>query len=90
MLFGIGAMAPTQTCDESADNPYMALPRLPDGQRRLQGLRRPGDAAGATRRRTRELKAGGSGEQFVADLQAAGYAGHHNASDEDWTKIIIA
>jgi flagellum-specific peptidoglycan hydrolase FlgJ len=36
------------------------------------------------------VKAGGSGEQFVADLQLAGYAGHHNASDEDWTNIITS
>jgi len=34
------------------------------------------------------LKAGGSGEQFVMDLQSAGYAGHHNAEDENWSNTV--
>jgi hypothetical protein len=36
------------------------------------------------------LKRGGSGEQFVRDLQSAGYAGHHNAEDENWSKTVIS
>jgi phage protein D len=88
MLFGIGADAAHPSVTFS-DNPYMAFRAYPtanDAYKDFADLVTQGRYATAYAR----VKAGGSGEQFVADLQLAGYAGHHNASDEDWTNIITS